>query len=108
MIVARFKMITFIYFVNDEKLEELDYIKLYDNSIQTSEKFLKKIEPVMSFYYDNYIFHDSKVLFYYFNQTNLAIKYSPTITREVLDTEMRHMLNVVKDKLVSKLRLLRL
>ena len=102
IIVARFKTITFVYLLKDEKLEEFDYIKLYDNSIQISDKLNKKVEPVMSFYYDNYMFHDSKVLFYYFNQTNFAIKYSPTITREILDTEMRHMLNVVKDKLVSK------
>ena len=101
LIVARFKMVTFLYLLKDEKLEEFDYIKLYEKSLQTSEKFIKKIEPVMQFYYDNYMFNDSKVLFYYFNQTNFAIKYSPTITREILNTEMRHMLNIVKDKLVN-------
>ena len=45
--------------------------------------------------------NDSNVKFVYFNKSNLAIKYSPSIFHDMLTTEVRHFLNVIKEKFES-------
>jgi hypothetical protein len=101
LIVLKFDQMTFVYLLKDQKLEEYEYTVLFERTQTACKNLIKKIEPVIEFYNDNYVRHDSKVKFFYFNETNLAVKYSPSITTDMLTTEMRHFFNVIKEKFAS-------
>jgi len=91
----------FVYLLDDEKLEEHEYTILYEKSKSTAENLVQKINPIINSSYEAYLRNDSRVRFYYFNETNLAVKYSPSVTIDILSSELRHFFNVIKRKFDS-------
>ena len=98
LIILTFRQMTFVYLLENHKLEEHEYTLMYERTKVAAETLTKKIEPVLNFYTEDYLRNNSKVKFYYFNETNLAVKYSPSVSIEILTTEMRHFFNLIKEK----------
>jgi len=87
------------------QLEEYDYTLMYEKTSHAADTLSKKIQPVLDYYNDNYLRFDSKVKFFYFNKSNLAVKFSPSITKDMLNTDLRHFLNVINEKFATNPRL---
>ena len=70
------------------------YQELYEKSKKASEDLINDLELDL---YHNTTNHsdESKVLYFYNNQSNLSIKYSPSMTEVFLSTEIRHILNII-------------
>ena len=101
LVVFVFQEMMFVYLLDDEKLEEHEYTILYEKSKSTAENLVQKINPIINSSYEAYLRNDSRVRFYYFNETNLAVKYSPSVTIDILSSELRHFFNVIKRKFDS-------
>ena len=87
--------------MQDAALEEYEYTRMYEKTELAAQSFLKKIDPILEFYNDNYLLNDSKVKFFYFNKSNLAVKYSPSVTKQILNTDLRHFCNIIYEKFES-------
>lgn len=98
LIVMVFKHMTFVYLLENDDLEEHEYSVMYERTKSAAEHLTNKIEPVVSFYNENHVRNNSRVKFFYFNSTNLAVKFSPSVSVDMLTTELRHFLNVIKEK----------
>lgn len=101
LVVLRFNQITFAYLLKNEELEEYQYTLLYERSEAAAANLSEKTQTLLNYYSQNYMSNDSDVKFFYFNEANLAIKFSPSIGTEVLNTELRHFLNIIKEKFAS-------
>ena len=44
--------------------------------------------------------NEQNVAFLCYNESNLAVKFSHNFNQDILSTEIRHLLNVIKNKLV--------
>lgn len=98
IVVLKFNKMTFVYLLENAELEEYEYTLLYERTSTAATNLVKKIDPVIEYYNENYLRNDSGVKFFYFNQANLAVKYSPSIPTGMFNTELRHFLNVIKEK----------
>lgn len=98
LVIARFKKMTFVYLMKNSEIEEFDYTLLYERSDNAAQSLVKKVDPILDFYSENYLKHDSMVMFFYYNRTNLAVKYSPSIKNQILTTDLRHLLNIINEK----------
>jgi hypothetical protein len=98
MVILKFNKMTFVYFLESAELEEYEYTLLYERTNAAASNLVKKIDPVIEYYNENYLRSDSGVKFFYFNEANLAVKYSPSIPIGMFNTELRHFLNIIKEK----------
>jgi Intu longin-like domain 3 len=95
---VRYEKITFVLFLNKDqfKLPEEQYQDLKLRIIEKAESMSKRLDPIVEYNDENPIDQDDLVKFYYFNKINLAIKYTPELSKKVLTNEIRHILNIMK------------
>lgn len=100
MIVVRFDEMSFILLIDEAnfKLPERKFRQLYDLIQEKAKNMIYKLGPIVEYNDENPLEQEEHVKFYYFNQSNLAIKMTPKFSRKLMTNEIRHLMNLIKTK----------
>ena len=103
LLVAQFESLTYILLLKSEeyKMSENSYRDLYQTLHEKSVSIYQSIDAIVEFNDSNPIYEEDRVKFYYYNSINLAIKFTPYFDKNVLSNEIRHHLNIIKEKFDS-------
>lgn len=100
MVLLRFEKISFVIFIKEDKYKfsEEVYKNMYEKVEEKCKNMDKKVDPIVEYNDENPLEPEDKVKFFYYNKMNLAIKYTPALSKKVLTNELKHFLNIIKTK----------
>jgi len=108
LILAKYEKVTYVLLFKGDsyRMPENTYKSLSQNLYEKAICINRKIDPIVEYNDENPVPEEDPVKFFYYNGTNLAIKFTPGLTQHILSNEIKHFLNVIKCKFDdnSKLR----
>jgi len=76
------------------------YFKLNSQCLEISKSLTLKLSKAVEARIDENLQEDS-LQFFYYNKTNLAVMHSSSVYRQSLSLEVKHYMNLVKEKFES-------